>query len=195
MELMKENSGWKVRVSFYDSQHKRRYKVRSGLRTKNEAKQIGYELEKIVKNGGMINDYNVGFVEYFKDWYSIFRKPNVADATNDRYQYTINVLSSYFGDTMMRKITTAKYQEFLNWFGLGDEEANGNNKPHAKQTIAKINTHVKAAVRNAINDQVIPKDFTLNTHLVYDSDRTREIKYLSYEDAGKLYNYTLNHLL
>lgn len=35
---------------------------------------------------------------------------------------------------------------------------------------------------------------TLNTHVVYDSSRTREIKWLSYEDVAKLYSYTLNHL-
>lgn len=190
MELIKDDNGWRVRVSYYDAHHKRKYKVRSGIRTKNEAKQIGYDLEHISKEGGNLGNHNFSFVDYFKNWYTIFRKPTVSDATNARYQYTINVLTSYFGDEMLRKITTTKYQEFLNWFGLGDDDS----KPHAKQTIGKINSHVKAAVRNALNDKIINKDFTLNTHLVYDSDRTREIKYLNYADAGKLYNYTLGHL-
>lgn len=191
-EIFKKDGTWTVRTSYYDNDHKRHYTGKSGFRTKRSAEAYGVELEKAKKDGGVMADRNITFVEYFRTWYETFRKPKVSDATAARYQYSLNVITKYFGNTLFRKITTTEYQKFLNWYGLGDKDS--DTKPHAKETVSKINVHIRAAVRNAVNDHTIPSDFTLNAHIVYDNSHTRPIHYLSYEEAAKLYQYTLNHL-
>lgn len=66
---------------------------------------------------------------------------------------------------------------FLNWLGEGK----------ARETVAKINGHIKACVQDAIEDQVIQKDFTRKTDLVWtiQSKRSTE-KHLSYEESESL---------
>ncbi|ADF83415.1 integrase [Levilactobacillus senmaizukei DSM 21775 = NBRC 103853] len=190
-QIFKRGDSWKAKVYFKDIHGKRTSRSQEGFRTKKEAEAAARVMEDTYKNGSDVGDKNISFSDYFQKWFHIFREPGLSDTTIARYQYTINVIDEYFGDTLFRKIKTADYQEFLNWFGNG----NGKDaKPHAKATADKINTHIRAAVRNAVNDSVISRDFTQNTHVVYDSSRTREIKWLSYDDAAKLYNYTLNHL-
>lgn len=191
-EVFKKDGAWTVRTSYYDQNHKRHYTGKSGFKTKRAAEEYGVELDKNKKDGGIMADRNVTFVDYFRNWYQTFRKPTIGDTTAARYRYSLNIITEYFGDTLFRKITPTKYQEFLNWYGLGDKES--DSKPHAKETVAKVNVHVHAAVRNAVNDHTIPKDFTLNTHIVYDNSHTRPIHYLSYKEAAKFYQYTLNHL-
>lgn len=190
-EIYRGNGKWIARVSFKGTDGKRHYKSKSGFRTKREAEVYGIELEQQVHSGGKISQRNITFLDYFTEWFKIFRKPNIADATAERYQYTINTITKYFGNTLLRKIDTAQYQKFLNRYGLGDGK---DEKTHSKESAAKINVHIRAAVRNAVNDGVIPRDFTLNTHIVFDTSNTREIKYLSYKDAAKLYKVTMSNL-
>ncbi|KIO93961.1 Integrase [Levilactobacillus brevis] len=130
-------------------------------------------------------------MDYFTEWFKIFRKPNIADATAERYQYTINTITKYFGNTLLRKMTRLNTRNF----SIGTALAMVNlEKTHSKESAAKINVHIRAAVRNAVNDGVISRDFTLNTHIVFDTSNTREIKYLSYKDAAKLYQVTMSNL-
>ncbi|GAY74228.1 tyrosine-type recombinase/integrase [Lentilactobacillus kosonis] len=137
--------------------------------------------------GGDLNNKNISFVDYLVKWYQTFRKPNISEATRDKYLYSIRVAQNYFGTTPIADITTSMYQDFLNFYGKGD--GTHANPPHAKATAEKINGHLKACVQNAINDGIITKDFTLNTQLVYDKSHTREHKYLSYNDSVKLISY------
>lgn len=159
-EVYKRENGWKVRVSFKGNDGKRHYRSREGLKTKKQADAIGTELEYQLQHGGDLNDHNVDLLTYFKKWYETFRKPNASIGTQRKYQYTINQIAEYFDYQQLRKISTSNYQAFLNWLGQGD--GTKQHTPHAKATVEKVNTHIRGAIRNAKNDGIIDRDFTLN---------------------------------
>lgn len=77
------------------------------------------------------------------------------------------------------KLLPPNINKFLNDFG----------KTHAKETIAKVNSHIRSATRNAINDGIMSSDFTLNTHLVYDPNRTHPLTFLNLNEAERVIKY------
>src|SRR5690625_5481073 len=75
---------------------------------------------------------------------------------------------------ILSNITTLDYQKFINKIG----------ETRALETISKTHTHIRTAVRTAINDGYISRDFTRNIELNYANPaRSNEEKYLNYEDS------------
>jgi len=182
-----DNGTWRTRIQYKDKQGEKKWLTKSGFTTKKSAQEYANQMEYEYNRGGDLNNKNIAFIDYLVKWYKTFREPKVSESTQDKYRYTIRVAQDFFGTTPIKDITTTMYQDFLNFFGKGD--GTSANPPHAKATAEKINGHLKSCVQNAINDQIITKDFTLNTQLVYDKSHTREHKYLSYNDSIKLIGY------
>ncbi|WP_268914183.1 tyrosine-type recombinase/integrase [Lentilactobacillus sp. SPB1-3] len=181
------NGKWRTRILYTNNQGEKKWLTKSGFATKKSAQEYANQMEYEYNRGGDLDNKNISFVDYVVKWYQTFREPKIMEATKSKYMYTIKVTQSYFGTTPISDISTSMYQDFLNFFGKGDSTR--ANPPHAKATVEKINGHLVAAVQNAINDGIITKDFTLNTHIVYDKSHTREHKYLSYTDTQKLVTY------
>lgn len=69
------------------------------------------------------------------------------------------------------------YQQFLNDFGA--------NK--AKETVAKVNGHIKSCVKDAIDDRLIRFDFTRNSQLTWSVQAKKPIeKHLDFEESKQL---------
>ncbi|GHP13735.1 integrase [Lentilactobacillus fungorum] len=190
--VRKFHNTWQVRVSYKDKTGKRKSISKSGFKTKKMAQEYGTSLEYEYGHGGQLEDKNVGFVNYFIDWYQTYREPSLSENTKTKYIYTINVITEFFGETRLNDVTRSAYQNFLNVYGQGDDTK--KHPAHAKATVEKVNTHIRAAVENAVNDGVINRDFTMNTKVVYDKKHTREIKYLNEIDAKRLISYLKTHL-
>ncbi|WP_051996163.1 tyrosine-type recombinase/integrase [Lentilactobacillus farraginis] len=94
----------------------------------------------------------------------------------------------------MAKLGSRTSQRLLikNFYGNGD--GTDAHPAHAKATAEKINTHIRACVKNAINEGIIHHDFTANTHLVFDPKHTRGIHYLNLNQATELVHYLKAHL-
>lgn len=182
-----DNGTWRVRVSYTDHFGKRKWKTKSGFATKRSAQDYATTLEYDYVQGGDLENKDISFISYLIKWYQTFREPNLSDATKDKYIYTIKVAQGYFGNQSISDIKVTDYQEFLNFYGKGD--GTPANPPHAKATAAKINGHIKAAVKNAVNDGVISKDFTQNTKIVFDRTHTRPKQYLSYTEGQQLIEF------
>lgn len=181
----KLNNGWQARIFYYDNVGKRHSLSKNGFRTKKLAQKYAQELEYEYTQGGDLSNQNVVFSQYFLRWYQTFREPRLAPATRNNYLYTLKVIQKYFGTTLLKNITRADYQKFLNFIGKGDS----THPAHAKQTVVKINSHIRACVQNAINDGLIRENFTNNTHIVYDPQHTRGINYLNQAEAIKLLHF------
>ncbi|MFT8526090.1 MAG: tyrosine-type recombinase/integrase [Lentilactobacillus hilgardii] len=190
--IRKYHNTWQVRVSYVDRFGKKRMISKSGFKTKRLAQEYGTNLEYNYTHGGDLKNKNIEFIPYLVKWYQTFREPQLADATKYKYQYTIQVATNYFGKMKLKDINTTTYQEFLNLYGNGD--GTKDHPAHAKATAEKINTHIRACVRNAINDGLIQHDFTANTHLVFDPKHTRGIHYLNLQQTGSLIKYLKGHL-
>ena len=181
----KRGKGWEVRVSWYDEDGNRRFTQASGFKTKMDAKAYALELEQS-KTKGTITSKNVVFAEYFVEWFKIYKQNKIAPVTADLYRNIANMLKQEFGKRKIDKISRRDYQLFMNSFG----------ETHAKSTVQKVNSIIRACVKSAIYDNLIATDFTQNIELIWDDNKTKKVEYLNVAEISKLIAITkrkLNH--
>lgn len=182
--IIKRYDKWQARISYYDKNGQRHFKSKSGFKTKSEAKIYAVKLEKDLIDGNPLTSCNTPLPDYFWQWYLTFKEPVLSYRTKKSYEYTHHVLQKYFKNTAISAITRTTYQSFLSNYG----------KKHAKQTVSKINVHIKACVKNAVYDGLIKRNFTTQTEIVFNKNNTRKIEYLSIKELKKLTTYLLNNL-
>lgn len=182
--IVRHGKGWMARVYYQDNDGKRKSKSKGGFKTKGEAKGYAIILEKELLDGGSLNDCDTPLPEYFWKWYETFKEPIISARTKKSYENTYSVLKKYFNGKALSDITRTTYQTFLTEYG----------KTHAKETIQKINVHVRACVKNALYDKLITRDFTERTSVVFDKTRTQQIEYLNIAQMKKLVEYVGNSL-
>src|SRR5690625_5491121 len=100
-----------------------------------------------LQKGVIPNFYPIPFAAYFKDWIKVY-KTDIGKNTKERYLNTYNTLFEYFGDKPIQRIRKREYQLFLNDYA----------KNKSRQTVRKLNTHVRACVREAIEEGYIKID-------------------------------------
>ena len=115
--IKKHGNYWQARVDYYDYNHKRHFKNKSGFTTKSEAQVWATEKENQLNKGFKINKDTVVFTEYFKEWYETFKEPKLSPVTQNRYKIIMRVLDSYFGKTLFKDISRSAYQKFINEYG------------------------------------------------------------------------------
>src|SRR5690625_3487972 len=175
--FQKRGKSWQYTVSRYvDGVYKPIRK--SGFRTKREAEREARKVEAMLDSGVNYDFRNEVFHEYFKTWYELTKR-NLAEITLSNYRRTYDLIKKHFRHMTLGNITTLDYQKFINKIG----------ETRALETISKTHTHIRTAVRTAINDGYISRDFTKNIELNYANPaRSNEEKYLNYEDSIILLN-------
>jgi len=175
--FQKRGKSWQYTVSRYvDGVYKPIRK--SGFRTKREAEREARKVEAMLDSGVNYDFRNEVFHEYFKTWYELTKR-NLAEITLSNYRRTYDLIKKHFRYMTLGNITTLDYQKFINKIG----------ETRALETISKTHTHIRTAVRTAINDGYISRDFTKNIELNYvNPARSNEEKYLNYEDSIILLN-------
>lgn len=157
---------------------------KSGFRTKPEAVAAALEIEMSLSKGGNVVVKDRSFVDYFTNWIEVFKK-NRHYTTYNRYINSLDSVKEYFADKPIQKITRQNYQSFINAYGTGK----------SKETVRKLNTHVRACVKDAVLDGLILHDFTQKIELHFTVKAKKETdKYLDFEESRKLYTYLLEHL-
>lgn len=182
--IVKHGKGWMARVFYTDDSGKRHSKAKGGFKTKSEAKIYAVKLEKDLIDGNPLTNCDTPLPNYFWQWYLTFKEPVLSYRTRKSYEYTYHVLQKHFKTTAISAITRTTYQSFLSKYG----------KNHAKETVTRINVHIKACVKNAVYDGVIKRDFTTQTTIVYNNKNTRQIEYLNISELNKLTNYLIKNL-
>ena len=179
----KHKPSWQYTISRYvDGKYKPIRK--GGFRTKAEAEREALEIEQMIKRGeSLLYLTEIPFEEYFYDWYRRYKR-DVTPRTLKHYEFTHKYICEYFGETPIQKITRNKYQDFLNSYG----------ERYAKETMSKVNGHIKACVLDAIEDGVIRIDFTRNANVIGKAAKSKHEKYLNFEESDKLYNELMNRL-
>lgn len=126
----------------------------------------------------------ISLADYFLQWYLAYKEPKIQERTKRWYVHTQSILAEQFKDTPIQSITRLEYQSFINQFG----------ENHSKETVKKINSQVKAMVRNALFDDLIAKDFTQDITLTFNQTKTKQVEYLNMEELDKLIQYCTGHL-
>lgn len=144
---------------------------KGGFRTKKEAKVAATELEAQLAKGLNPISKKIPFEEYFKDWIELYKAPKVSSTTLKHYEYSLNAVREYFTNTPIQSIKRHQYQKFLIWFGSGK----------AKETADKVHGHIKACVKDAMEEQYIQIDFTRKANVTYTVQAKKsEEKHLNY---------------
>jgi len=158
---------------------------KGGFRTKKEAQIAAADIEAQLSKGLMPILKKIPFDEYFENWIDLYKEPKVTLVTLKHYKYSLNAVRDYFQNKPIQDIKRPDYQRFLNWLG----------QDKAKETVAKVNAHIKACVKDAMEEQIIPIDFTRKTELTWtvESKKSDE-KHLGYEDSERLLQSILSKL-
>lgn len=158
---------------------------KGGFRTKQEAKIAAAEVEAQLGKGIIPVNKKTALNSYFESWINIYKKPRISAVTLEHYKYSLQAVNKFFKNKPIQDIRRQDYQMFLNWLGEGK----------AKETVAKINGHIKACVKDAIEDQLIQIDFTRKTELNWTVQPKRSSeKHLNYVESAKLIQSIWNNL-
>jgi len=124
------------------------------------------------------------FNEYFEEWYKLY-KVKIEDNTLRHYKYTLKAIEDFLGDIAIQKITKNKYQKFLNDFGEGK----------ARETVSKVNSHIRESVLDAIDEGLIHIDFTRKATIYYTVEAKKPSeKHLDYNESTKLMKEVIKRL-
>ncbi|NMM52124.1 tyrosine-type recombinase/integrase [Paenibacillus aquistagni] len=150
---------------------------KSGFKTKKEAQIAAAEVEADLRKGLVPQQKQIPFPDYFKDWLELYKKKGVTNNTYERYLNTLQTLQEYFLATPIQSITKRQYQAFLNRYG----------ETRAKDTTRKLNTHIRACIRDAVDEGIIRVDFTRGVILTGGiASKKPEEKHLSYFESKRL---------
>lgn len=163
-----------ARISWREN-GKLRQKYKSGFRLQREAVNFATDFENKINQGVMVTK-NIPFSDYFDEWYKTYKQPKITNVTLNRYKIISKVIQKYFKKTKLSNITRPTYQKFITFYG----------SDHAKDTVQKLNSIVRACVKSAIFDNLLTKDFTQNIELSWNKDRQIKVEYLSIAEINKL---------
>ena len=150
---------------------------KGGFKTKKEAQVAAAEVEANMRKGVIPNLKPISITEYLEKFINIY-KIDIDEQTLKRYRNTLRTVSDYFGHVFIQDINKSDYQEFLNVYG----------ETHAKESTRKLNIHIRACVREAIDEGIIFKDFTRGAKLKGKESKKPEEKHLNYFEFKLLLN-------
>lgn len=155
---------------------------KSGFKTKKEAMEAAKLIENKLEVGTLNSQEDYPFEKYFSDWYCTY-KQNISPITRNTYNATHAKILKYFNTMPIQRINKRGYQQFLNTLGT----------THAKATNRKLNSLIRACVREAVDEQIIKTDFTRNVTLTGHNSKKSSEKFLNYADSKKLLSYLITH--
>lgn len=181
--FQKRGKKWQYTVSHYVD-GKPKHIRKGGFRTKKEAETAAAEVEYMLKKGVVPQVKEISFAAYFENWVELYKKGRQR-STYKRYLNSVDTVKDYFKDIPIQKITRQMYQEFLNWYGQG----------RAKETVRKLNTHIRSCVKDAIDDGLISIDFTRKAEFngTKPAKKNSE-KHLNFMDSYRLYIHLLKKI-
>ncbi|CEG28122.1 tyrosine-type recombinase/integrase [Bacillus sp. B-jedd] len=149
---------------------------KGGFATKKEAMVAAAEIEANLQKGMVsLRFKKIPFDEYFESWLNLY-KPDIGLNTRERYLVTLETIKKDFGGIAIQDITKRYYQAFLNEYGSSRGLA----------TSKKINTHIRACVKEAIDEGLIKTDFTRGVKLTGKAAKRPEEKHMDYLESKRL---------
>ncbi|HEM4972997.1 TPA: site-specific integrase [Streptococcus suis] len=144
----KRDNGWEYRISYKAPDGSFKQKSKGGFATKKLAQSAASKTERLLNNNVRVDDKQT-FLDYYHNWAEIHKKPNVTPVTWKKYLHTESKVKLYFKDTKLSEITNSMYQQVLNQFA----------STHTQETVEKFHYQVKAAVKMAVHEGIIERNF------------------------------------
>lgn len=148
--IYKRGKTWTANV-FVIQDGSRKRKTKSGFTTKSEATKWSVDMENKKINHQLSTKSSL-FIDEFKEWYVVFKEPQLETATKVWYKTTTNLLTREWADKQINEVTSKDFQVLLNNYGDN----------HVKSSVLKIKNIIKSFVIFALDDGMIIKDFARN---------------------------------
>ena len=179
---IKRGNVWQYEISTKDPITDKYKKIRkSGFSTKKAAQIAASDIELKLAKGFRVGDDNILLHQYFDNYIDIFKKDKITVRTFNKYLNTSKNLKIYFPKETLKKLTKTRYQKCLNEYA----------KTHADRSVRQFNTHIRAAVQNAIDEQIIATDFTKKAVVKgQGTSKSEDEKYLNFSDFTKLIKFS-----
>lgn len=174
---VKRGKVWQYEISYKRLDGKFDKMRKSGFRTKGDAVFAATEIENEILKGYHPDRKNELLSDYFESWMKVFKKNAVGDRTYRRYEDTLSNLKKYAKNVTLGDLNKTKYQQILNDYA----------ENHAKATVKRLHTHIRASMLTALDEKIIFNDATRAPVLKggKESKKASE-KYLNYDDFKRL---------
>lgn len=176
----KRGNVWQYEISTKDALTGKYKKIRkSGFKTKREAQIASSNAEVDLSNGQPVNSKEILLTVYFKNWAEVYKQPYVTQRTYLKYENAIENIGKYFKDETLQSLSKIKYQQIINEF----------SKTHASETVSRLNSYIRASIINAVDEKIIPLDFTKGAVTIgHSPGKSEKNKFLNYDDFSRLMN-------
>lgn len=175
--LVKRGKTWQYEISFKKDDGSFDKIRKGGFRTRTEAKDAATELEYNMTRGLKGNRKNVFLSEYFEDWMALYKEGSVSPITYRKYEDTLMNIKKYMPTLIISELDRPTYQRYLNKYA----------KDHVKSTVIKFNNHIRASLKDAVEEGLILYDPTRKAVIKgKQSIKPKEDKFLDYETFKEL---------
>lgn len=175
--LVKRGKTWQYEISYKKDDGSFDKIRKGGFRTRTEAKDAATELEYNMSRGLKGEKKNLFLSEYFEDWMSLYKEDSVSTITYRKYQDTLMNIKKYMPTVIISELDRPTYQRYLNKYA----------KHHVKSTVIKFNNHIRASLKDAVEEGLILYDPTRKAVIKGNTAiKPKEDKFLDYETFKKL---------
>lgn len=122
------------------------------------------------------------FSQYYEEWIRVYKSGAIRDVTLKKYEMTAKWLRALAPELKVSEINRSAYQELINSYA----------EKHERQTTMDFHHQLKAAVMDAVDEQLIERDPTRKVVIKGKPPGDKKQKYISrYELQRLLSNLTL----
>lgn len=116
------------------------------------------------------------FCEYYKEWLKIYKEGSIRPITMKKYITTLYWLNKIIPDLKIKNLDRIEYQKLINIYA----------ETHEKQTTIDFHHQIKAAIIDAIDEDLIKKDPTRRVIIKGKMPKKKKEKFLSLKELQKL---------
>ena len=174
--IYKRGKTWSYKVYYYDN-GKQKAVSKSGFKTKAEAKDASVIRENEMLQGKNFSKERTFLADFMENWRKSYKENVISPKTLQQIRIVTNYVRKSY-NLMLKDITHENYQEFLNKVA----------ENHAKETVKKYHTYVKAALKYAIRTNILSVNPAEGAILKGVDSKTKkeELKFLSLDEFKAL---------
>lgn len=176
---VKRGKTWQYEISYKDADGKYKKLRKSGFLKKKDAIAEAADIELKMSKGLKVTNSDILLYDHFKQWIEIYKKGKVTNITFRKYENTLMNIEKYFPRDTLKTLTRTTYQQRLNNFA----------ETHANASVERLNIHIRASLVNAVDEGIIPYDFTKKAVVKGNKPSVKEQdKFLNYKEFQELMN-------
>jgi len=175
--FVKRGKKWQYEISYKKDDGSFDKIRKGGFSSKGEAREAANEFEYNMSRGLKGDRGKLLLSEYFEDWMKLYKEDNVSQITYRKYEDTLMNIKKYMPSAIISDLDRPSYQRYLNKYA----------KNHVRSTVIKFNNHIRASLKDAVEEGLILYDPTRKAVIKGKQGiKPKEDKFLDYESFKNL---------